>query len=175
MSMKLTDEQTLRGNRGERSGVSCQVPAVSAVRTVNWSIRVMGALAAAALAPVTLAAQTPRTLMPIEFTNSAEFGWLNKRVHASRMLDDMRDSSGWRFTGSGRLSFPAEPRLDGMRVLRVDMQLFANATAPTGARLPAINLQRRVAGEDWREYNRISLWIRAEASGFPTVPIQIVL
>ena len=134
----------------------------------------MVALFAGALASATVGAQPPRTLMPIEFTSSAEFGWLNKPVRASRVLDDMRDSAGWRFTGAGRLSFPAEPRLDGMRVLRVDMQLFTDATAPT-VRLPAINLQRRVAGEDWREYNRISLWIRAEASGFPTVPIQIVL
>jgi len=31
------------------------------------------------------------------------------------------------------------------------------------------------AGEDWRAYNRISLWIRPEVVGFPMLPLQIVL
>src|SRR5687768_2486067 len=117
----------------------------------------------------------PRALLPIEFANSAEFGWLNKPVRARRTLDDMRDTAAWRFSGAGRLSFPEELRLDGMRALRVDMRLTTDAQSPTAGRLPAINLQRPVSGEDWREYNRLSFWIRAEASGFPTVPIQIVL
>jgi hypothetical protein len=113
--------------------------------------------------------------MPIEFEHSAEFGWLTKPVHASRILDDMSNPAAWRFTGSGRISFPSEPRLDGMHVLRMDVQLFRDSVIPTRSRLPAINLQRPVPGEDWRTYNRLAMWIRAEASGFPTVPIQIVL
>ena len=87
----------------------------------------------------------------------------------------MSDPAAWRFTGSGRITFPAERRLDGMRVLRMDVQLFTDSTGPTRTRLPAINLQRSLPGEDWHAYNRLSMWIRAEASGFPTVPIQIVL
>jgi hypothetical protein len=136
--------------------------------------RIVLALVTAAI-PTTAGSQPPRALLPIDFASSAEFGWLNKPVRASRTLDDMRDSTAWRFTGTGRLSFPTELRLDGMRVLRIDMQLFTDAPAPNRARLPAINLQRPVPGEDWRAYNRLSMWIRAEASGFPTVPIQIVM
>ena len=128
-----------------------------------------------AVVPLVAESQPPHALLPIEFANSAEFGWLNKPVRASRPLDDLRDPATWRFTGTGRLTFPEELRPGGMRVLRVDMQLFTDTLAPTRSRLPAINLQRVVAAEDWREYNRLSLWIRAEASGFPTVPIQIVL
>jgi hypothetical protein len=102
-------------------------------------------------------AQTPRALMPIDFVNSAEFGWLRKPVHASRTLDDMSRPDAWRFTGTGRLTFPTEPRLGGMRVLRVDMQMYTDSAAPTRNRLSAVNLQRDFPGEDWSEYNRLSM------------------
>jgi hypothetical protein len=126
-------------------------------------------------APTVGAAQTPRALLPIDFTRSAEHGWLAKPVHARRALDDMTDSARWRFTGSGRIAFPTEPRLGDMRVLRVDMRLFDGPPTPGRSRLPSVNLQRDFAGEDWRAYNRLSVWLRADASGFPTVPLQLVL
>lgn len=136
---------------------------------------VLAALVVGALAPGTAASQTPRALMPIDFTNSAEFGWLGKTVRASRTLDDMTQPANWRFTGTGRLTFPAEPRLGGMRALRVDVQMFSDTPAPTRNRLSSVNLQRPFAGEDWRGYNRFSMWIRPEVTGFPMLPLQIVL
>ncbi len=144
----------------------------------RWSLRAdsgaaLGLLIGAAAAP--LSGQAPRPLMPIDFAHSAEFGWLGKRVHASRVLETMTDSAGWRFTGSGRLSFPTAPRLGGMRVMRVDMQLLRDSTATARSRLPSVNLQRTFPGEDWRAYNRLSLWVRADVAGFPTVPFQVVL
>ncbi|HEX2189857.1 MAG TPA: glycoside hydrolase family 9 protein, partial [Longimicrobiaceae bacterium] len=129
----------------------------------------------AALAPTPGAGQTPRALMPIPFENSAEFGWLRKQVHASRVLDDMTRPGTWRLTGTGDLTFPAEPRLGGMRVLRVDMRMFGTTPAPTRNRLSTVNLRRAFEGEDWRGYNRLSMWIRPEVSGFPMLPLQIVL
>ncbi len=36
-----------------------------------------------------LPGQVSRPLMPIEFQHSAEYGWLQKPVLASRVLDDM--------------------------------------------------------------------------------------
>jgi hypothetical protein len=133
------------------------------------------ALCIGALAPATGAGQTPRALLPIEFENSAEFGWLRKKVHASRTLDDMTRPATWHFTGTGSLTFPTEPRLGGMRVLRVDVQMFSDAPAPTRNRLSTVHLRRPFDGEDWRGYNRLSLWIRPEVSGFPMLPLQIVL
>ena len=121
------------------------------------------------------AAQAPRALMPIDFQRSAEFGWLRKKVFARRPLDDMTQAATWRFTGTGTLTFPAEPRLGDMRVLRVDMQMFSAAPAPTSNRLSSVNLRRTFDNEDWRAYNRISMWIRPDASGFPAIPLQIVL
>jgi hypothetical protein len=119
--------------------------------------------------------QSPRTLLPIEFVNSAEFGWLQKPVQASRVLDDMTQPAAWKATGTGTMTFPTAPRMDDMRVLRVDMQLFRGSPAPTRARFSTMNLQRAFANEDWRGYNRLSLWIRPDFAGIPVLPLQIVL
>jgi hypothetical protein len=121
------------------------------------------------------AAQTPRPLMPINLANSAEAAWLKKPVQASRALDDMTQPTTWRFSGTGQLTFPAEVRRGSMRVLRVDMQMFVDKPAPTRNGLSSVNLQRAFPGEDWTGYNRISMWIRPEVSGFPMLPLQIVL
>src|SRR5580765_6140120 len=123
----------------------------------------------------TAAAQQPRALMPIDFTKSAEARWLAKKVQASRVLDDMTQPGTWRMTGTGHLTFPSEPRLGDMRVLRVDMQMFTGPPAPTSNRLSSINLRRVFEGEDWRAYNRISLWVRPEFSGISALPLKIVL
>jgi hypothetical protein len=112
------------------------------------------AVAAASLLASPLQAQlrlpgtVPRTLMPIDFVNSAEFGWLQKSVRAGRVLDSMTEPSAWMLTGTGTLTFPPASSLGDMRSLRVDMQLFRDAPAPNRARLPSINLQRAFPDED---------------------------
>jgi hypothetical protein len=113
--------------------------------------------------------------MPIDLANSAEAAWLKKPVQASRTLDDMTQPTTWRFSGTGQLTFPAETRRGSMRVLRVDMQMFVDKPAPTRNGLSSVNLQRAFPGEDWTGYNRISMWIRPDVSGFPMLPLQIVL
>jgi hypothetical protein len=131
---------------------------------------------ALSLLPLTAAAQlTSRRLMPIEFEHSAEFGWLKKPVLASRVLDDMTRPAIWRLTGTATLTFPDSARMASMRVLRVDMQMFRGTPAPTRNRLSTVNIQRDVAGEDWSGYNRLSMWVRADYSGVPAVPLIIAL
>jgi len=120
-------------------------------------------------------AQAPRPLMPIDLASSAEAAWLEKPVLASRVLDDMTQPATWRFSGTGGLTFPTEPRMRDMRVLRVDMQMFADKPAPTRNGLSSVNLRREFPGEDWTGYNRVSMWIRPDVSGFPMLPLQIVL
>jgi hypothetical protein len=133
------------------------------------------ALSVLALAPAAGSPQTPRSLMPIEFQNSAEFAGLAKKVHARRSLDDMTEPSTWRLSGTGALTFPAEPGLGGRRTLRVEMQMFSATPATTTNRLSSVTLQRAFPGEDWRGFNRLSMWIRPQVSGFPMLPLQIVL
>lgn len=148
------------------------------IRTRGQYLRLKFATFVSLLAPLLLVPDTAaaqRALLPIDFVNSAEYGWLAKRVEASRVLDDMTQPSAWRMTGTGTLSFPSEPRLGDMRALRVDMQMFRDAPATNRSRLSSVNLQRSFANEDWTQYNRISLWVRPDFSGVPVLPLQIVL
>src|SRR3990172_4866074 len=115
-----------------------------------------------------------RALLPIDMAHSADAGWLAKPVLARRVLDDMSDSTTWRFSGTGSLTFPTSTP-DGMRFMRVDMRMFHDQPAPTRNGLSSVNLQRPVPGEDWRDYNRLSFWIRADVAGFPMLPLQIVM
>ncbi len=138
------------------------------------TIRLAAVLAVTYAAPLA-AQEQPRALLPIEFENSAEYAWLRKPVLARRTLDQLIDPDGWRFSGTGTLTFPPAPRLRGMRVLRVDVQMFTASPAPTRTRLSSVNLRRPFDGEDWRGYNRLSMWIRPEVSGLPMLPLQIVL
>jgi hypothetical protein len=55
------------------------------------------------------------------------------------------------------------------------MQMFSAAPAPTSNRLSSVNLRRAFEGEDWRAYNRLSIWVRTESSGFPAIPLQIAM
>ena len=135
----------------------------------------MRALALFFALPALAAAQERRPLLPIPFEHSAEFGWLKKPVLASRVLDDMSDPARWRTSGTADISFPADTRLHDMRVLRVDMRMFRDTPAPTRTRLSSVNLRREIGGEDWRAYNRLSIWMRAEVAGFPMLPLQIAL
>ena len=94
-------------------------------------------------------------------------------MHARRTLDDMTQPATWRVSGTANVSFPTTPRLTDMRVLRVDMQMFTDVPAPTSNRLSSVNLQRAFGGEDWRAYNRISMWIRPDVQGIPALPLEI--
>ncbi|HEX7090861.1 MAG TPA: glycoside hydrolase family 9 protein [Longimicrobiales bacterium] len=131
---------------------------------------------ALALASAQAAAQQPpQKPMPLEVEYSAEFRWLNKPVLARRMLDDMSDPATWRFRGTGRLTPLRDAGPGGVPALRVDVDMYRDEPAPTRNGLSSVNLRRSFAGGDWSGYNRISLWIRPDVSGFPMLPLQIVL
>ena len=168
-------------------GVRCAVPVdrVPTVRSNLAASRMVSTLRLTLIGFVLVTraapAQTPapRALLPIDFEHSAESRWLKKKVEASRVLDDMSTASTWRMTGTATMTFPSEPRLGDMRVMRVDMRMFTGPPAPTSNHLSAVNLRREFGGdggaEDWRAYNRLSFWVRADIAGFPMLPLQIVL
>lgn len=113
--------------------------------------------------------------MPIDYQHSAEAGWLKKKVLASRTLDDMTQPATWIFQGTGKMSFVPTTVAAATRALRIDMDMFTETPAPTRSRLSSVNLKRNFSGENWSDYNRISFWVRPLVSGFPMLPIQIVL
>jgi hypothetical protein len=113
-------------------------------------------------------------MLPIDFANSAEAGWLAKPVKARRLLDDLRQLGPWRLTGAGTLSLVDSTRSGDRRALRVVMTLN-RPPLPTPLRLPSVNLSRSIAAEDWRPFNRIALWIRPDYRGVPVLPLQFVM
>lgn len=125
--------------------------------------------------PILADAQAPAIPMPIDYRNSAEFGWMSKKVLASRTVEPMTTPANWVFQGTGKLSFLPATGSIGTPALRVDMDMFTDKPAPTRSGLSSVNLRRPFAGEDWTAYNRISFWVRPLVSGFPMLPIQIVL
>jgi hypothetical protein len=125
------------------------------------------------LFPAALRAQPQ--LLPIDHANSAETAWRAKPVHASRVLDDMSQTSTWQFQGTAK--FSTAPRAEGFRqpALRVTMDMFTDKPAPTRTRLSSVNLRRLFNNEDRTQFNRISMWIKPDVVGFPMLPLQIVL
>lgn len=117
--------------------------------------------------------QPPRMPMPIEFERSAEFGWLNKKVLDARMLDDMADARTWTLRGQAKLLAAPQGGPSKAPALRVEMEMFRDKPAPTRNGLASMVLRREFGGQDWRAYNRISVWIRPELSGFPMLPLEI--
>ncbi len=134
------------------------------------------ALVIVPVAAASVAAQTPHLPMPIDLRHSAEAGWLAKEVIATRSLDDMTRRENWVFQGTGKLTFlPSTNHPARIPALRVDMDMFTRMPAPTQSKLSSVNLKRAFTGENWSDYNRISFWVRPQVSGFPMLPIQIVL
>ncbi len=136
-------------------------------------------LAATIAASSVQAQQLPsRAMLPIDFANSAEAGWLAKPVTSRRTLDDMREIGGWKLSGAGALTLVDSTKEGDRRAVRVEMKLnrppFATPL-PAPLRLPSVNLSRVVASEDWRAYNRIAIWIRPDYSGVPVVPLLFAM
>ncbi|HUQ18516.1 MAG TPA: glycoside hydrolase family 9 protein [Gemmatimonadaceae bacterium] len=113
--------------------------------------------------------------MSITYENSAEDAWKSKKVLASRTVESMTDPTAWTFTGTGKISFLPPSAEAGRPALRVDMDMFTDKPAPTRNQLSSVNLKRTFAGDDWTKYNRLSFWVRPLVSGFPMLPLQIVL
>lgn len=117
--------------------------------------------------------KTPVMPMTAALENSAEHGWLSKKVLETRLLDDMTEARTWSFRGQGTMTFP-EP--GQMRHVRVEVNV--NDQQPAARRssgLPAVTLKRAFPGEDWSRYNRISFWVRPDLSGFPMLPLLVVM
>src|SRR5687767_7536465 len=57
----------------------------------------------------------------------------------------------------------------------MDFLMFRGEPEPKRNRLSTVNTRRAFANEDWRRYYRLSFWMKAEVSGFPMLPLQIVL
>src|SRR5690348_7831348 len=144
-------------------------------RTAVVSTRTLTFVSLALLFALPARAQHVTLPLPIDLQHSAEARWLAKPVLARRTLDDMSRPDSWKFSGTGTVSFDTVRTPQAMPLLRVNVTMFPHGDAPTRNHLPAVNLRRAFAGEDWSAYNRLSMRIRPTLRGFPMLPLEIAL
>ena len=143
-----------------------------------WSLALLGCLGLSA------AERIPLTPDP---HNSAAERWLNKKVLQSRLLDDMESLAKWTaFTNAAPLVVDARFASQVVEQTKVvaEMSLTSERSRDGGhslrlrnpARLPKpgpkngrgwgeSGILRQFDGEDWRAFNRISLWIYPDCPG----------
>ena len=131
-------------------------------------------LVAAALS-VSLSGQQPdgTPLRPSE-KDGALLRWRNKPVHQSRLLDDMESLTAWTFTGSGAMELSASPKRSGDHSLRLS-SATGEATAGGDNEWADLVATRRLAGENWSAFNRLSLWVYPDIEGAPAISCSLVL
>lgn len=143
---------------------------------------------------LTVAAQQPEQGC---FADSAASRWLNKKVLASRVLDDMGSPANWaafttgapevvdartvqkaadRGQSAAEMSLSRERSREGRPSLR--MRLLARLDGPgpkNGRGWGSAGVRREFGGEDWRAFNRLSLWIYPDCVGVCVVALELRL
>ncbi len=129
--------------------------------------------------------------------DSAANRWLGKKIIANRVLDDMESPARWnafstgapevvdaravqKITESGQsvaeISFSREHSRNGRQSLHMHMPTRLNVPGPKNGRgWGSAGVRREFDGEDWRQFNRLSLWIYPDCPGFCVVALELRL
>jgi len=127
--------------------------------------------------------EPPAMPMQARYEDGAAFRWSNKKVLDSRLLDDMEDLFSWRFSGQGDMSLTTEHVRHGRHALRlraIPPAEPARPSGPGGSYGPQpywsqVEATRRVPGEEWTRFNRISVWIYPEIDGIDAISFFMTL
>jgi len=131
------------------------------------------------------------------FKDSAANRWLNKKVIASRVLDDMESPAHWAAFTTGapevvdaravqkatepdhavaEITFSRERSREGRQSLHMRMPSRLSVPGPKNGRgWGSAGVRREFDGEDWRPFNRVSLWIYPDCPGFYVVALELRL
>jgi len=116
----------------------------------------------------------PEMPMQARDEDGAEFRWLNKKVLDSRVLDSMEDLFTWSFAGLGEMTLTDVHVKDGRHSLRI--RSTTNVAQVDGSgEWEDLVATRKVPGEDWSRYNRISLWVYPNVTGAPAISCSLTL
>ena len=127
--------------------------------------------------------------------DSAADRWLNKKVISSRVLDDMESPAHWTAFTTGapevvdaraaqkttnaspsvaEITFSRERSRDGRQSLRLRMPTRLEVPGPKNGRgWGSAGVRRQFDGDDWRRFNRISLWIYPDCPGVYVVALEL--
>jgi Glycosyl hydrolase family 9/Cellulase N-terminal ig-like domain len=120
-------------------------------------------------------AQEPAAMpMQPKYQDGAQYRWLNKKVLNSKPLDTMEDLSSWSFSGDGKMTLSEEHIKEGKHSLRIS-SLSESAKVTNDGEWQDLLATRRFTGEDWKAYNRISLWVYPDITGAPAISLSLML
>ena len=136
-----------------------------------------------------------RVPMAARFQDSASYRWLNKPVLDSRLLDDMESLDKWTaFTNNpteivdsrfplkvsrserqfAEMTLTKERSHGGSNSLRLRTPTKLDKPAPKSGRgWGETGVTRHFDDEDWRKFNRISLWIYPDCPGYYVVSLKL--
>lgn len=142
---------------------------------------------AAAQGPATAPTTAPSTApaggaaMPMapRAADSIVARWLAKKVHKSRLLDDMENINKWDLLGggdgAGEMGLTQERAIDGKSSLRFISRTAGRTVSRSGNPTGHMELYRKFPGEDWTAWNRLSFWVWPHAPGHNTVSLSVGL
>ncbi len=116
--------------------------------------------------------------MPMQETyeNSIRARWLAKPVLESRLLDGMESAAAWSHHGFGAMRISSARVQEGKNALLLESPTKGDKAGGEGGRpWGAAIAQRNVPGEDWRQWNRLSLRVYPDLPGFRVVSFCMVL
>jgi len=135
---------------------------------------VSGLLFAGGCQPLPAQQDGPRKPLEAKVEDGAEYRWLDKPVLDSRLLDSMEDLSHWTFRGEGDMTLSDAYKKDGRYSLKI--QSTHNIARVDGSgEWEDLVVTRKLPSEDWRKYNRISLWVYADVAGAPSLAASLTL
>ena len=137
------------------------------------------ALAALLLAwglATTTAGPLPSMPMAEVYQDSIRARWNNKAVFESRVIDGMEDAATWQHAGAGTMALTEQRAKEGKRSLRIACPTKGKKAGGEGGRpWGAVIATRKVSGENWQEFNRLSFWVYPDLPGFKVVSLCVVL
>jgi hypothetical protein len=112
-------------------------------------------------------------MQPI-YQDGAAWRQLQKKVLNTRLLDGMEDLTHWSFQGAGSMALSADEVKQGRTSLRIVSEDNIGRVDGSGDWQDLV-ATRNFPSEDWRSYNRISVWVYPDIHGTPAVSINLTL
>ncbi|MGB6973565.1 MAG: glycoside hydrolase family 9 protein [Terracidiphilus sp.] len=146
-------------------------------RSASPAIRLLTAiLVVLASLPVCVWAQqvTPAAPMKPDYRTGAEYRQLQKQVLRARLLDGMEDLSHWSFAGVGTMTLSTAEAKQGRTSLRIASTDNIGRVEGSGDWQDLV-ATRNFPSEDWRQYNRVSVWVFPDIHGAPAISLNMTL
>lgn len=115
--------------------------------------------------------------VPLEETveNSARYDWEHKTVLDSMLLDDAENPANWYHDDYGTMTFSTEYAKDGKQSIKLQGKTKGETPTKDNRSWGYCSAIRPVMGEDWSDWNRLSLWIYPDLPGHKIVSVYILV